>query len=713
MTLKKKKNVLFLFLDWHKKMEAPKVPLICYKNLQPINPKVLVNIPKKSPDPLEKDAPKTFAGKGSYGEVLIMRDRKTKAEVAVKFFRPHPSDQSALPWFALREFVNLHSLQTHPNLVRLLGSDLINDEMFIVMEKGLVDLAHAMGHPNWPGKLELNIQSYMHQLLTGVKYMHDNLVWHLDLKPSNILLFGPRAEQLKITDLGLSLSGPFQWREKPISVISLFWRPPELLMKRLLRQNWHYERSFGNNWPYGPTADAFSVGVIYMGMLQATPYQRTLREKAAVEKELEDISLLRDEELTEIMKQRKEKLLIGLKDIDEILDFWTIDKEEIHVRDVFSVLDIGNSVTAMDWSTLNFKTRQNGYKALSDATVARVKKDRMDDLRDAYLKDVDKTEEGKAELKRIDDEYSKIIKKMQQDWSDMAESNEPTTIDEDNQFVRTTFETLIKRPFIDDEWELFSSLLCCDPRRRITVTQALRFPLFKNFAPGPLIEPKKAETEEIMLKPNLKMWSVSLEYIFYWVKNAKVTYEVYFMASKILLCIASKYSAKKNNLTKDQEQEIYLLSAASSLELCCLFCEGDSVETTILNSIPNLPLDMFHQYVRNNIYLVDARLQQMNAYYFLESILSNPDIIDLNQQHPRIEYIFVLAFIYMTPLYFKLTEKEMAILAIFIVDNIEIQDLNDNEPFLFQERKEELLRYAESNKDKYIVQSIQHILDKK
>ena len=46
----------------------------------------------------------------------------------------------------------------------------------------------------------------MYQLLSGVKYLHDNGIIHRDLKPENILLkYKDRIDWLKITDFGLSI----------------------------------------------------------------------------------------------------------------------------------------------------------------------------------------------------------------------------------------------------------------------------------------------------------------------------------------------------------------------------------------------------------------------------------------------------------------------------------------------------------------------------
>lgn len=89
------------------------------------------------------------------------------------------------------------------------------------MEKSVTDLSRLLAHPDWTRRFERNITLYMFQLLNGLSFMHQNLVWHLDLKPANLLIFGQRAEVLKITDFGLSISGPFDWRTKWLEVVTL------------------------------------------------------------------------------------------------------------------------------------------------------------------------------------------------------------------------------------------------------------------------------------------------------------------------------------------------------------------------------------------------------------------------------------------------------------------------------------------------------------
>ena len=80
----------------------------------------------------------------------------------------------------------------------------------------------------------------------GVDFMHKHNIWHLDLKPTNLLIFkgdDGRMSELKITDFGLSLSNPPRNTSDWLDIVTLPYRPPELLMKRILRK-WNPEPSF-------------------------------------------------------------------------------------------------------------------------------------------------------------------------------------------------------------------------------------------------------------------------------------------------------------------------------------------------------------------------------------------------------------------------------------------------------------------------------------
>jgi serine/threonine protein kinase len=64
-----------------------------------------------------------------------------------------------------------------------------------------IDRLRAQGQTMGPSVDILTIKSFWQQLVSIVLTLHRNSVVHMDLKPDNLILFGPTV---KIADLGVS-----------------------------------------------------------------------------------------------------------------------------------------------------------------------------------------------------------------------------------------------------------------------------------------------------------------------------------------------------------------------------------------------------------------------------------------------------------------------------------------------------------------------------
>jgi len=75
---------------------------------------------------------------------------------------------------------------------------------------------------------ESEVKCLMIQLLKAVSYLHENWIVHRDLKLSN-LLFDNKGS-LKLADFGLARSYGLPLKPYTPKVVTLWYRPPELLL---------------------------------------------------------------------------------------------------------------------------------------------------------------------------------------------------------------------------------------------------------------------------------------------------------------------------------------------------------------------------------------------------------------------------------------------------------------------------------------------------
>jgi len=175
-------------------------------------------------------------GRGSYGVVVSAHDSLNDRHVAIKKITPvakHTVDAKHV----LREIRLMRYMGRHDNIVSL--EELIfrehADELYIIMELLDSDLHRVLQSKQVI--TESHFRVFMHQLLCGVKYLHDNRIIHRDLKPGNILISADC--KLRITDFGLARERPEGKGDDPDTgidvpmtehVVTRWYRPPELML---------------------------------------------------------------------------------------------------------------------------------------------------------------------------------------------------------------------------------------------------------------------------------------------------------------------------------------------------------------------------------------------------------------------------------------------------------------------------------------------------
>ena len=180
----------------------------------------------------ERYALVSLLGSGSYGTVVKAFDKKYEMYVALKrISNALYSKQNAKR--TLREIVALNRV-SHPNVAELLdvfvkpattGARKFIGGKFVATSLDVYlsfELAEGGDLYNLKGQLDSEeVRSLMKQLVSACGYLHENRIWHRDLKSANALLGSLRAigeggRVIKICDFGSARGAPPRggWREE-------------------------------------------------------------------------------------------------------------------------------------------------------------------------------------------------------------------------------------------------------------------------------------------------------------------------------------------------------------------------------------------------------------------------------------------------------------------------------------------------------------------
>lgn len=191
-------------------------------------------------------------GKGSFGEVILCRDKITGQECAVKVISKRQVKQKTDKESLLREVQLLKELD-HPNIMKVFEFFEDMGYYYIVSE------VYAGGELfdeiiNRKRFSEVDAARIVRQILTGINYMHKNKVVHRDLKPENLLLETKGKDaNIRIIDFGLSTH--FEASKKMKDKIgTAYYIAPEVL-----------------HGTYDEKCDVWSTGVILYILLSGCP----------------------------------------------------------------------------------------------------------------------------------------------------------------------------------------------------------------------------------------------------------------------------------------------------------------------------------------------------------------------------------------------------------------------------------------------------------
>ncbi|XP_067424144.1 serine/threonine-protein kinase Nek4 isoform X2 [Emydura macquarii macquarii] len=181
-------------------------------------------------------------GKGSYGEVVLVRHRQDNRQYVIKKLNlKHASSQERK---AAEQEAQLLSWLKHPNIVTYRESWEGGDGLlYIVMgfcEGG--DLYHKLKEQK--GKLlpENQVVEWFVQIAMALQYLHEKHILHRDLKTQNVFL--TRTNIIKVGDLGIARVLENQYDMASTLIGTPYYMSPELF----------------SNKPYNYKSDVWALG---------------------------------------------------------------------------------------------------------------------------------------------------------------------------------------------------------------------------------------------------------------------------------------------------------------------------------------------------------------------------------------------------------------------------------------------------------------------
>mmetsp|Transcript_9304 Transcript_9304/g.40591 ORF Transcript_9304/g.40591 Transcript_9304/m.40591 type:complete len:367 (-) Transcript_9304:55-1155(-) len=197
-----------------------------------------------------------FVDEGTYGRVWRARDIESGTIYALKQVKLS-KESEGFPITCLREINILLSLR-HENIVHVrevvVGSSM--DLIFMVMEYCEHDLKEVLESMK-KRKQQYSpseVKSLMQQLLAGVNHLHENWVFHRDIKTSNLLV--TNGGVLKVCDFGLARQFCDPSHDYTSTVVTLWYRAPEVLL---------------GDKRYSRAIDMWSVGCIFAELFTLEP----------------------------------------------------------------------------------------------------------------------------------------------------------------------------------------------------------------------------------------------------------------------------------------------------------------------------------------------------------------------------------------------------------------------------------------------------------
>ena len=269
-------------------------------------------------------------GEGTYGEVYEAIDNtNNNRRVAMKKMRIENKDEG-IPITALREMCILKHLHNE-NVVELYEIIQDVDKIVLIFEYADMDLKMYIDKVKGIKDVKI-IQSFTYQILNGLYYCNINRIIHRDLKPQNLLITSDL--KLKLCDFGLSRMFSLPMGKMTHEIITLWYRPPEVLL------------GIEN---YTTKVDSWSIGCIIAEMITGKPLFPGDCEIGQLFKIFEIMGTPNEETWPGITKLKDYSLLFPQWKPKKLKDlFPNFDKDGLDLMEKFLQMDPDKRITIKD-----------------------------------------------------------------------------------------------------------------------------------------------------------------------------------------------------------------------------------------------------------------------------------------------------------------------------------------------------------------------------
>lgn len=195
----------------------------------------------------------SMLGRGSFGQVVKVMDKKKDCIVALKVIRNKKRfHHQALVEVKILEHLMVKDKEHKSNIVRVYGYFYFRNHLCITFEALSMNLYEFIKVNHFKGFSLGLIRRFAVQLLQGLVLLQKEKIIHCDLKPENVLLKSPNKSNIKLIDFGSSC---FENERIYTYIQSRFYRSPEVIL----------------GLPYDISIDMWSFGCILVELYTGYP----------------------------------------------------------------------------------------------------------------------------------------------------------------------------------------------------------------------------------------------------------------------------------------------------------------------------------------------------------------------------------------------------------------------------------------------------------